>query len=442
MIDKTTSKIIDLALTADNGNVTIKEMEQVLNKVINMVNKQYLSGHPYEIYFSKSDNRYRTYLPPEKEGGKRIPITARKKEDLEEKLINYYKGKDEKKGKKPNNLEEIYPLFKTYKFNASSGNNARKLDWVWKTYYKDSEIVKIPFEDLTVMKLKNWYIDAITKNSLTRKRFDEVKSLANMMFDYAVEDEICATNKSRAVRNLSSKLFTPERVKSYGEQVYTVEEQKEFIDAAINWYKKSQNTSYLLIALNFLLGLRIGEAVALKKSDFSETKVHIQRQEIKNTEYEDGKLLQKGFKVVEYTKTPQGNREIELVDYARQIYNAIIAHNEKNGFTSEYILLDKKGHRKHAEGVEKLINKINSEIGTIPKANHCIRKTYISTVANAKCVADKELQRQAGHKDYTTTQSCYIFPISKPEELEQNYRKAVLEGRDKVFESVQRLNVI
>ena len=68
--------------------------------------------------------------------------------------------------------------------------------------------------------------------------------------------------------------------------------------------KKTKNVAYLAIGLNFTLGLRVGEFVALKKEDFSEKVVHIQRQEVKKYIHdESGAVKRDGYEVVWYTKT-------------------------------------------------------------------------------------------------------------------------------------------
>ena len=48
--------------------------------------------------------------------------------------------------------------------------------------------------------------------------------------------------------------------------------------------------------MNFTLGLRVGELVALKKEDFSEKVVHIQRQEVKKYIHdESGAVKRDGY---------------------------------------------------------------------------------------------------------------------------------------------------
>lgn len=129
--------------------------------------------------------------------------------------------------------------------------------------------------------LKTWYLNKITQYNLTARQFKEMKSLLNMLFDYAIEKKICTQNISRLIRNISRKKFSVNPTKAVTEQVFVNDEETRLIELAIKQYYKTKNTAYLAVCLNFALALRVGEVVALKVSDFEEDTVHIQRQEIK-----------------------------------------------------------------------------------------------------------------------------------------------------------------
>lgn len=55
------------------------------------------------------------------------------------------------------------------------------------------------------------------------------------------------------------------------------------IKLAEEQYAKTKNIAYLGVCLNFSLALRVGELVALRTNDFSDTTVKISRQEIFST---------------------------------------------------------------------------------------------------------------------------------------------------------------
>lgn len=289
----------DEALTAYAKLVNQKGIEGALNDIGNMDRQYYLKQHPYEIYYSEHDKRYRTYVL--NADGKRKPITSVSKENLENKIIAYYKQSAEDLS--VNTFEKLYPEFLDYKGKETSLANAKKLDWVWNTYFKGETIVTCRFKDITVAILKSWYLDKIAEHKLTSRKFKEMKSLMNMLYDYAIDSNLLSQNLSRVVRNISYKKFAVERVKAPTEQVYMNDEEERLLDTALKQYEKTGNSAYLGVCLNFTLALRVGEVVALKTSDFSGQFVHIQRQEIKRYDKtSDGKIICSGYEIVSYGK--------------------------------------------------------------------------------------------------------------------------------------------
>ena len=66
-----------------------KTLDSVLNEIKNMEKEYYLAQHNYKIYYSKKDQRYRTYVKNDDE--KRKPLTSTTREGLEKKLVAFYK---------------------------------------------------------------------------------------------------------------------------------------------------------------------------------------------------------------------------------------------------------------------------------------------------------------------------------------------------------------
>ena len=74
-------------------------------------------------------------------------------------------------------------------------------------YYWNEKIINVPLKDLTVADVKTWFLDQIAKHELTKKKYREMKSVINMMLDYAVEKDLIKDNVARKVRNISYKKF-------------------------------------------------------------------------------------------------------------------------------------------------------------------------------------------------------------------------------------------
>lgn len=101
-------------------------------------------------------------------------------------------------------MKALYPAWVDYKAEETTSANATKLQWVWDTYYKNSEIVKMDIADIDVVIMKGWFLKTIREYQLTGKKYKEMKSLANMLLDYAIEKRLIGVNVSRNVHGMST----------------------------------------------------------------------------------------------------------------------------------------------------------------------------------------------------------------------------------------------
>ena len=108
-----------------------------------------------------------------------------------------------------------YPEWIDFKSKETSYANACNLQSRWKRYFEHSTIVDIPFEKLTTGAIKKWCVDVIAEMHLTDRQFKDLKSIMNMIFDYAVSFDIIQINLSRQVRGFSDKNFKQEAENSY-----------------------------------------------------------------------------------------------------------------------------------------------------------------------------------------------------------------------------------
>lgn len=428
----------DEALTLYSNMVSIKGIEVALNDIEIMNKKYYLEQHPYEIYFSKADNRYRTYLPSTEKDGKRKPITSVSKENLENKIIQFYKKLEQKAP--VYTIENLYPDFLEYKSTDTSLANANKLDWVWNKFYKNDAFIKNEILKIDVPTLKTWYLNKITQYNLTARQFKEMKSLLNMLFDYAIEKKICTQNISRLIRNISRKKISVNPTKAVTEQVFVNDEETRLIELAIKQYYKTKNTAYLAVCLNFALALRVGEVVALKVSDFEEDTVHIQRQEIKVYEkLSNGKIRRNGYEISPYLKSINSDRELYLIKEAKVFFSMIVQANQMRGFKSEYLMLTKDGTRMNNDAINNVLRRLNRMLKTPQKGNHSIRKTCISNMGASKVLTDEEIRMFAGHKDFSTTAKHYMYVTDTMDNRSSAYETAIGSKMNNVFNSVQTL---
>lgn len=204
-------------------------------------------------------------------------------------------------------------------------------------------------------------------------------------------------------------------------QVFLTDEIPKIVcDMVRRFQNNPENTSPLAVLLDFEIGVRIGELIAIKRSDISEdfSSLHIQRQIVRDYECADEestKMKFAGFKVVEYTKTDDGDREVYLTDLARKIIRLVLSVNEYYNYKCEDYIFVKGNQRLNHYAIQARIYRGCESIGIITKTMHKIRKTYISSLIDSGLNID-EIRRQVGHSDERTTYGNYCFNrLTSPE---------------------------
>ena len=68
-------------------------------------------------------------------------------------------------------MKALYPEWLKYKAVETSKANANKLQWVWNTYFSDSDIADMDMQTIDVITLKTWFLNVIEKHKLSNKSF-------------------------------------------------------------------------------------------------------------------------------------------------------------------------------------------------------------------------------------------------------------------------------
>lgn len=319
-------------------------------------------------------------------------------------------------------MATIFPNFLEYKYLSSEKGTANKLQWVWNTYYKGSTIIKVELSKMTVGDLSDWLLKLIDERDLTKKKYVEVKGLMNQLYDYCISHNMVQINLPRQIAMPSKNVFFEAKAKPEEEIIYSSATKSEVIKKALAQFEKTKNTAYLAICLNFNLGLRIGELVALRESDIDGDTIHISRGEVKNyTKDENGKIVRNGYKVAQHPKTDAGIRTLVLTPDAKKYIKMALDENKANRRNNEdYIFVSKSGERMHEYAVNNVLRRCNGVrnekdrfiISGKPSGNHAIRKTCISELHDSQLLPDRMISDFAGHKDISTTQKYYIHSVT------------------------------
>ena len=378
----------DLYQSENNG---ILDIDSVQNAIMLSKKERIKKLHPYSITPpSEKDKRWQTSY--KSKDGKRQHIKAQTEEALWDKLIHLYTTQDNL------NKQTFYNLYCEWleykKVITNSPNTIKRHEQHYKKYFLNSALHSKSIQSIDELFLEKLCNSIVQEYNLTRKEWTNIKTILNGCFDYAYRKKYIADNLMTKIK-IYVKYKQVVR-KTGATQTYNTDELANLNQYLDRMYAETHDTVFLAVKLNFLLGLRVGELVALKFSDVCDQRLHVVREEIRN---QDTNTLH----VVEHTKT-HTDRFVVLVPQAIDIINSI-PHD------SEYIFV--RNHtRITARQVCYVLEKYAERQGKTPKRTHKIRKTYASML-NVTGVPLDVIREQLGHNDLQTTMNYIYNPLTE-----------------------------
>lgn len=231
-----------------------------------------------------------------------------------------------------------------------------------------------------------------------------MRTIANQVFEFALEMEWIEVNPAKDIK-LNSAVFAKSKKKSKEEvfDYFDKDTLEKYILA-----NDHKNTVPYGIVLNFQLGLRVGELVALKWSDIGTNSVDICRTEkvYSPINIETLEKLPTVHEIAEHPKTDAGFRTILLTDKAKEALKRIKDFNKAHGIESEWVISNEAGRRIYKETVNDVLYSCCDKADLLRRSNHKIRKTTLSAWLDSGMNIDKVCE-MAGHEDIETTMRYY-----------------------------------
>lgn len=391
----------------------IISLEEVRNNMKEKEKQRLLSKHKYKIFQDK-DNRWKTTVPDEtKKTGRRL-IAKSSYNELEKYIITFYASEEdnEYEKKKLITIRNLFPEWLNYKnSHTTSTSYIRRIKNDWNKFFEKDLIVDIPIYELDYLKLDKWAHELIKKESLTKKQYYNMSIIIRQTLNYALELGIINQNPFLRVK-IDGKMFRHVPKPENEIQVFSIEDEKHIYKHAMEHYKSSpKSITPLAILLNFNLGLRVGELVALKWGDIDcDNYIHIQRMEVSDYELDiDGNVRRCGVKIVDHTKSYAGDRKVYLNTNARNILSIVRKRSLSYGFyDDDYIFVNSNSSRLTTGSINSFLYKLCDEINIVRKSSHKIRKTYISSLFDTGLNINK-IREIAGHEDERTSLNNYCF---------------------------------
>jgi integrase len=268
-------------------------------------------------------------------------------------------------------------------------------------------IGQVKLKDIDSFKIKTFLIEVSKfKNNPTIRRY---KQIINIVLNYAVDDDLISYNPMSKVKfDLSSK--TTREVTPVEDDIL----ETYLLQIDIEKYK-------FLIQLMIYTGMRVGEAIAIKKSDFNFDKMEYY---IKNSRLRNGKLGD-----VKKKKPRKGIIHSAL----EELYYEIVYWQDQNKskfekyyHDNDLLICNEDGSPLLYEAIKSYMQRLDDKTG-IKIRPHQMRHTFISNLILKNEMNPKEVQLLAGHAKVQTTLNTYTklfggkFEESTREKLEELY---------------------
>ena len=372
----------------------IIDIDSVLDMYMSNKREQVKKIHPYALTPPTADNgRWQTCYKDE--NGKRKNIKAQTQEELLDKLIPIYFSKS--------HIDKLtfYGLYEEWleykKTCTESPNTILRHKQHYRKYLEDSVLHEMGIKRIDELLLEKECNRIVKEFKLSRKEWTNLKTILLGMFTYAYKKKYLTENLMEKV-TITVK-FRQIQKKTGQTETYNTDELKHLIQYLDGMYAETGDVVFLAVKLNFLLGLRVGELVALCWEDWcDDNHLHIVREEIRDQE-------QNIYYIVDHTKT-HTDRFVVVVPKAK----AILSQIDRQG---KYIFM-RDGERITARQVAYVLEKYAERQGVQTKSTHKMRKTYASNLATSGVPLDS-IRELLGHNNLNTTLGYIYNPLTEAE---------------------------
>lgn len=357
------------ATIADNTALCTYIMQESIIKTIKTV-------HPYAISPYRNGWATKVNDPASPKKDKRRLITARTQEEIYIRLAQWYGAENLDNW----TLDDLYQHWIAYRRKTvGNPNTVQRDEQHYRRYFEGTAFFKEKFRALKRPALKEYCCAVIRGETtrdrsrgrkanpsgpaLTRKEWNNAKSILNGMYNWAVDNEYLPTNPLTNMQ-YPKGLFNIPPKKTKETQIYNSQEAMDLESWCEAKYAETDDTAYPLPVLSLAIGTRIGETVALRWEDWlDERHLAIRREEFLDR-------TTRKVHVVEHTKTHY-DRVILLPGKAVNCLRRIRLGSPAD---SEWIFT-RDGERLRERQGNYILEKYAKAQGIATKSSHKLRKT-------------------------------------------------------------------
>ena len=391
--------------------------------------KEILAKHGSSIWYNQKEEMWYCHIPDPIKG--RVKRKRKKRTDIEDVLFEAYIKLEDNSPSHKSFQDLFYEFIEYKKTQVGMGTIKRMLSDFNKFYLPNKDFLSKSIDSITKVDvdiLLNQIADTYKPKD---KAFRNLCGIVKQAFEYAVDVEYLDKTPYRVKVNKKNIRHT--RKEASEKEVYTAEERQMLLDEMERKLTHNpSNTIPLAIMLDFEIGVRVGELLAIRKRDIKNNKLHVRRQRIKTFEQSDGGIVKEnGWITVEYTKSDCGDRIIPLTDNALAYIDRIIKTNKQYELINEdYLFVSPRNNKIFTEdAVSGQLKRACQKLGFPVRRPHKIRKTYAS-ILYQNGVPVTIISKLLGHADEATTIRHYIFNINSGQETENIVLNALQSSSD------------
>ena len=361
----------------------VQEMKEMAER------DKYLQQHPYKIWQGK-DGKWRTYLPDETKANGRKLIKRTSEEDIKKEVAKYYR----KEAENPT-IQEVFEEWNDRRLQLGKimpATHERNCQ-TFKRHY--SEIGEMRIKQVDADKFCDFLEEQISEKQLTAKAFSNLKSITKGFLKRAKKRKLIQYNVEEMMQDMdtSDSVFR-RNIKEEDEVVFNEDELPRYIECL----EKDMDLKNLGILLMFLTGIRVGELVALKHSDFDGNTIKIRRTETRV-------LIEKGkydYRIKEFPKTQAGVRTVIIP----KDYTWVAQKLKLSNPFQEYIFVTDAGKRMTTNVIRRRMERTCKKAKIKPKSPHKARRTFASILLDNN-VDERMVIDLMGHTDIKCTEGYY-----------------------------------
>ncbi len=367
----------------NNGMVNISDVQ---NSIEAMKRKELLEKHPYKIWEGK-DGKWYTYLP-DGEGRKLRKRTTQKA--IEDDVIEYWKTKQENP-----TIEEVFHEWNDRRLELKKISQSSHLRFkqIFNRHYKNFGKKKI--KSVTSQDIEEFLEEQIAEYELSTKAFSNLKTITKGFLKRAKKRNLICMNVEELFQEMdTSEAHFKKRIKEDCEEVFSEEE----LPKVLSYLTDNPDLKNLGILLMFLTGIRVGELVALKHSDFEGNTFRIRRTETKYVD-ENGKYV---YGIKDFPKSEAGVRTVIIPKTYSWVANKLRLFNP----FGEFIFVENGDKRLTTNCIRRRMERVCDKLGIVRKSPHKARKTYGSILLD-NGIDNKLITDLMGHTDILCTEGHY-----------------------------------